>query len=207
MATHKDLSVVLVESSLVVADGWHVLDHNAVVGMLSILVEDVIRFNHIVYDARLGDLLGAKLLLRAQVHPIIVAKMVVAGNGGELDTSADQEVNEGGLHLGLTRLEVITTNKGNVALGELNGSRHKCVLRRSIDERRFLKDARDGENRGWGDLLVPRLDSSHQIVSGIVDTFDDVGVTLSVGSPLDDDFVEIVSVFEVAILLISYVTN
>ena len=45
---------------------------------------------------------------------------------------------------------------------------------------------------------MPRLDSLQQIVSGIVDTTDDVCVTLSVGGPLDNDFVESMGLFKFA---------
>lgn len=40
--------------------------------------------------------------------------MVVRSDGGELDAGANEEVNQGGLHLGLTRFEVISANESFV---------------------------------------------------------------------------------------------
>ena len=42
--------------------------------------------------------------------------MVIAGNGGELDTSRYEEVHESRLHFGLTRLEVVTSDVTVVTL-------------------------------------------------------------------------------------------
>src|ERR1700730_17473773 len=112
MPSHENLSVVLIQSTLVVTNSWHVLDDDSVIRMLALLVENRVGFNHVIHDVGLGDLLGAELLLGAEVLSIIVAEMVIAGNGSELDTSADQEIDQSRLHLGLTRLEVIATNEG-----------------------------------------------------------------------------------------------
>lgn len=94
MTVQENLGIVLIKRTLVVTDSGHVLDDNAMVGMLAFLVKDVVGSNHIVDHVGFGDLLGAELLLRAQIHTVVVAEMVVAGNGGELDTGVDQEVNE-----------------------------------------------------------------------------------------------------------------
>lgn len=48
MSTHEDLSVVLVQSTLVVSDSRHVLDDNAVVGVLALLVQDRVSLNHVI---------------------------------------------------------------------------------------------------------------------------------------------------------------
>lgn len=45
---------------------------------------------------------------------------------------------------------------------------------------------------------MPRLHSLHQVVSRVVDTINDVGVTLSIRGPLHNDLVEAVSRLEVA---------
>jgi len=128
VAAHEDLGVVLVEGALVVTDSGHVLDDDGVVGMLALLVEDRVGFNHVVDDVGLGDLLGAELLLRGEVLAVVVSQMVVAGDGGELDAGADEEVDESRLHLGLARLEVVATDKSVVLLGEVNGTRDEGVL-------------------------------------------------------------------------------
>lgn len=63
MTTHEDLGVVLIESALVVTNSRHVLDDDSVIGMLTLLVEDVVSLDHIVDNVRLGNFLGAELLL------------------------------------------------------------------------------------------------------------------------------------------------
>lgn len=158
VAAAEDLGVVLVERALVVADGGHVLDDDGVVGVLTGLVEDGVGRDHVVDDVGLGDLLGAELLLGAQILAVVVAQVVIAGDGSELDTSVDQEVNESRFHLGLARLEVITTNESALFLCKVNCTGNKGVLGRTVNERGILQDASHCENGGWGDLLVARLD-------------------------------------------------
>lgn len=146
VAAHEDFGIVLVKSTLVVPNGWHVLDDDSVVWMLSRLVQNGIGLDHVIHNIGLGDLLGTELLLRAQVLSVIVAQMIVAGNGGELDAGADEEVDESRLHLGLTRLEVITTNVRIMLLGKFNASWDEGVLWRAIDEWSILQNACDGED-------------------------------------------------------------
>lgn len=50
MATEEDLSVVLIKSTLVVANSRHILDDNAVVGMLALLVQNVVSRDHVIHD-------------------------------------------------------------------------------------------------------------------------------------------------------------
>lgn len=146
VAAQEDLGVVLVERTLVVADGGHVLDDDGVVRVLALLVQDGVGGDHVIDDVGLGDLLGTELLLRAEVHTVVVAKVVVAGDGGELDAGVDQEINEGGLHLGLARLEVVTADEGAVLLRKLDGTRNEGVLRGAVDERDLLQDTGNSED-------------------------------------------------------------
>ena len=53
MAAEEDLGVVLVERTLVVANGRHVLDDDGVVGVLAFLVQDVVGGDHVVDDVGL----------------------------------------------------------------------------------------------------------------------------------------------------------
>ena len=172
MTTHEDLSVILIKSTLVVANSRHILDDDSVIGMFTFLVEDGISLNHIVDDVRFGNFLGAELLLRAKVLSIVVTEVVVAGDRGQLDTSADQEVDKGGFHFGLARLEVITTNESVVLLGKLDSTWHEGVLGGPIDERDTLKNRGDCKNSGRRDFLVPSLDSFEEVVRSIIDTRD-----------------------------------
>lgn len=196
VSAHEDLGIVLVKGTLVVGDGRHVLDDDTVVGVLVLLVQDRVGLDHVVDDVGLGNLLGAELLLGGQVLAVVVAEMVVAGNGGQLDTGADEEIDEGRLHLGLAGLEVVTTNVGIVLLGQLDGTRDKGVLGRAVDEGGLFQNTSDGKDGGRGDLLVTLLNGLEEVVRGVVDAGDDVGVALGVGSPHDNDLVEAVVLLE-----------
>jgi hypothetical protein len=159
VTSHEDLGIVLIKSTLVVTNSWHVLDDDAMIGVFTLLVKNSVGGDHVIDDIRLGDLLGAELLLGAEVLSVVVTKMIVAGNSSELDTSTDQEVNKSGLHLGLTRLEVITTNERTMSLCKLDATRNKCILWRTIDERCVLEDASNSEDGGRSNFLVSVLDS------------------------------------------------
>ena len=199
VTSHEDLGVILVESALVVAHGWHILDYYTVVWMLSLLVENVVGLDHIVYHVGFGNLLRAKLLVAAQIHAIIIAKVVVARNRGELDASVDHEVHERRFHLCLSGFKIITTDEGVMLLGKFNSTRHKSVLGGAVDERGVFKDTSNSENGRWGNFLVTRLDSLHQVVGSIIDTLKNVCVTLRVGSPLNNDFIKAVSLLEISV--------
>lgn len=201
MATEEDLSIVLVEGTLVVTDIGHVLDDNAVVGVLALLVQDVVSLNHVIDDVGLGNLLGAELLLGAQILAVVVAQVVVAGNGGQLDAGVDEEVHKCRLHLGLARLEVVATNVGVVLLGKLNSAGNKGVLGRAVDEGGTLQDTRDSKDGGGRNLLVTLLNSLEKVIGSVIDSVDDVGISLSVGSPQDNDLVKAVVGLEVTNVL------
>lgn len=201
MATEEDLSVVLIKSTLIVANSGHVLDDNAVVGVLALLVQNVVSRDHVIHDIGLGDFLGAELLLRAQVLAVVVTKVVVAGNRGQLDTGIDKEIHQGGLHLGLARLEVIATNVGIVLLSKLNSTRNKGVLRRAIDKRCALQDTGNSKDGGRRDLLVTLLNSLEKVIGSVVDTINEVGESLSVGGPQNNHLVKVVVGLEVANVL------
>lgn len=65
----------------------------------------------------------------AQVLFIIVIKVVVGHNGEQLDTYIHEELGKHhGLGLYLARLEIVTTNKELLTLGELDDIMDKCIL-------------------------------------------------------------------------------
>ena len=198
VTTHEDLRVILIESPLVVADRGHVLDHDGMVGMLARLVEHSVGLDHVVHHVGLGDLLGAELLLRAEVHAVIVAKVVIAGNGRELDAGIDHEVDKCRLHFGLTRFEIVSTDKSTMLLREVDGSRNKGILGRTVDERSILENAGHCKDSRWRDFLMTVLESLEQIVSSVIDALYKVRVALSVGRPLHDDLVQAMSFLEFA---------
>ena len=146
MSTHENFCVILIKCALVVSNSWHVFDDHSVIRMLSRLVEHIVRFDHVVYNVRLGDLFRSELLLGAQVHAVIIAQMVVAGDRGELNASIDHEIHQSRLHLRLARLEVVATNEGAVLFSKLDSTGNEGVLRRPIDERCVLKDTSNRED-------------------------------------------------------------
>jgi len=80
--------------------------------------------------------------------------------------------------------------------GELDAAGDKGVLRAAVDERRTFEDAGDGKDCGGSNLGVAGFDGCQKICGGVVDSWDDVGVALSVGSPLNNDFFEAVILLE-----------
>lgn len=201
VSTEEDLSIVLIQSALGITNSWHVLDDDGVVWVLIWGIEDAVGGNHIVDNVGLGDLLGAESLLLGQVAAVVVSEMVVGSNGGELDTGVDEEINEGRLHLGLTRLEVITTNVRTVALSKVDNTWDEGVLWGTVDEWNTLLNTSNGEDGGWSNFIMTSLDSGEDVVGGVVDTIDELSVTLSVGSPEDNDLVEVVLGLEVTNVL------
>lgn len=95
MTAHENLGIVFVKSTLVVGNSRHILDHNAVVRVLALLVQNVVSLDHVINDVGLRNFLGAELFLGTQVLAIVVAKMVVAGNRCQFNTSIDKEINQG----------------------------------------------------------------------------------------------------------------
>ena len=160
------------------------------------LEQETVGIYHVVDDAALADLLALELTLSRQVLAVVVAEVVVGGDGEGLDTSVDEELGEDGLELGLAGLEVITTDEGLLALGELDGTRDKGVLGSTVDEGLVLEDGGDSEDGGGGNLRVGVLDGVQEVIGGVVDARDDIGVALGVGGPEDDNTVELVVLLE-----------
>jgi hypothetical protein len=198
VTTHEDLRIILIQSTLVVSNSWHILNNNAVIRVLTFLIKHIVSSNHIIDNIGFGDLLGAELLLGGQVFAVVVAEMVVGCDGGQFDTGADEKVDEGRFHLGLTGLEVVTANEGFVLIGEIDAAWDKGVLRRTVNEGGAFQNTGNGEDSGWRDLLVSALDGLDEVVGSVVDANNEVSETLSVGSPLDNDLIEVVGSFEVA---------
>lgn len=190
VSTEEDLGIILIQSTLVISNSWHVLDDNAMVRVLALFVQDTVSLNHVINDVGLGYFLGAELLLGAQVLAVIVSEMVVAGNRCQLDAGVDEEVNKSRLHLGLARLEVIAANEGTMLLGQLDGTRDKGILRRTVDERGLLENGGHCENGGGRHFLVALFNSLEEVVSGVINALDEVGISLRVCGPHDNDLVQ-----------------
>lgn len=146
MSAHEDLCVVLIQRPLVVTYRWHILDHHCMVRVFSRPVKHAVGLNHVVHHIGLGDFFGAELFVRTQILTVVVTEMIVAGYRSQLDSGVDQEIHESGFHLGLSRFEVISANESAMLLRKVDYSRHKGILRGSIDEWSFLQNTSNGKN-------------------------------------------------------------
>lgn len=117
VSAHENLSIILVERALVVANRRHVFNNDRVVGVFASLIQDRISLDHIIDNVALRDFFRSELFLRAKVLAVVVAEVVVTRDGGQLYTRVDQEVHESGLHLRLSGLEVVAPDEGRVRLG------------------------------------------------------------------------------------------
>lgn len=128
VSAHEDLGIVLIKRAFVVSHRWHILDDNTVIRVLSRPVQNTVRLDHVIHHVGLGDLLGAELLVGTQIFAIIIAKMVVAGDRSELDSSIDHKIDKGRLHFGLSGFKVISTNESAVLLREFDCTWDKGIL-------------------------------------------------------------------------------
>ena len=194
----EDFRSVLIESTLAITHKRNVLDDDQVIGLLSVGIENTVGGNHIVHNTGLGDLLRAELLRGGEILAIIITKMVVRSNGGGLDTSTHQVINKHRLDLGLTTLEVITGDESLVLLSQLENTRNKSVLRRTIDIGISFKNGSNGEDSGGSHFRMASLDSVKEVFSSIVHTRNDIGVTFRIGGPQDNHLVQLVFLLETA---------
>ena len=78
--THEYLRRVLVHRSFAIGDEGNVFDDDAMVRLLAGLVQNPIRFDHVVDDITLGYLLRTKLLRSGEILSVVVAKVIIADN-------------------------------------------------------------------------------------------------------------------------------
>jgi len=93
-------------------------------------------------------------------------------------------------NLGLSGLEIVSSDEGLLLLGELDESRNTGVLGSSVDEGASLEDRSDGKEGRGRDLVVRLGDGGEKVLRSIVDSRNDLGVPLGVGGPEEDDLVE-----------------
>src|SRR5882762_9474996 len=91
--TAKDLGVILVDGPLRIANGRNILDHDNMIRMLAFslllafsghfrrLVKQPVGIDHVIDDAALADLLRLELGFGGEVVSVVVAEMVVGGDG------------------------------------------------------------------------------------------------------------------------------
>jgi len=201
LATEENLRGVLIHGTLAVPDVRHVLDDDAVIRVLARAIQDRIGPHHVVYDVGFRDLLGTEGLRGGEIAAVVVSEMVVADNGDGLETGTNEEIDEDGLELGLTRLEVITTDNDVVLHGKIYKTRDKGVLGGTVDKGDTLENRGDTiEGRG-GNLGLIALNGRKEVFGAIIKTGDNLGETLSVGGPEDNNLVDTRGSFEAANLL------
>lgn len=198
VSSEEDLAGVLVEGSLAVADVGNVLDDDDVIRVFVGLVQEAVGGDHIVHDVALADLLGAELLWCRQVLSVVVTQVVVADDGGRLESCGDEEVNHDRLHLGLTTLEVVSSDGDVVVNGEVDNSGHERVLWASVDVRASFEDTGNSEHARGRDFVFSSLESGHEVLLGVIESGDDVAEAFSVSGPDDDDLVDVVLLSEVS---------
>jgi len=172
---------------------------SSLLGQLSgSLEQDRVGSDHIIHNRRLGDLLGPELPLGTEVLSIIVSEMVVGRDRKWLDTGINQEFSQDGFNLGLTRLEIVSTDESLVLLGELDGTGDKGVLRSTVDIGTTFENGSHGKDGRGSDFFMGRLDGGEEVFGSVVDSGDDLGVSFSVGGPENNDIVELVVGLEVS---------
>lgn len=77
-------------------------------------------------------------------------------------------------------------------LSKLNTAGDKGVLGRAVDERHAFENGGHGKDGRGRDFLVRGLNGLEKVVGSVVDPWNDVGVTLSIGGPEDNDTVKMV---------------
>eukprot|EP00955_Chlamydomonas_euryale_P084946 364033-Chlamydomonas_euryale.AAC.6 len=127
--------------------------------------------------------------------------VVVRHDRHRLQAGTDKVVDEHRLELGLPALEVVAADKHVAAHRHLDHARHKRVLRRAVDKRHALLHRRDGIQRRRRNLRLVALNRCQQIVRGVVEAVDELGVALRVCGPQDDDLVDTAGRLEVTNLL------
>jgi len=202
-ATAEDLGIILIDSTLGITNGRNIFDDNNVVGMFPLtngstfrnfrsLEKKAVGVNHVIDNTTFADLLAPELPLSRQVTTVVVSKMIIRSNGKWLDTGVDKKLGKNRLKLSLAGLEIVATDEGFMTLSELDGTRNKGVLGSTINERLVFEDGSNSEESGRGNLRVGVLDRIQEVIRGIIDTGDDVAVTLGISGPEDNNAIETV---------------
>mmetsp|Transcript_2721 Transcript_2721/g.7422 ORF Transcript_2721/g.7422 Transcript_2721/m.7422 type:complete len:395 (+) Transcript_2721:172-1356(+) len=200
-STHENLARVLVHRPLRVTDVRDVLDDDTVIRRLALLVQNLVRRNHVVNDAALGDFLGAERLRRTEVLTVVVAEVVVRHDADRLDASTDEKVDENTFHLRLPALEVVARDENAARHGEVNESRNEGVLRRSVDVRCVLKNACDGIQRRRRDLSLVAFNAREQSFLRSVQLVRHLAESFGVCRPQNNHLVQVSALLEVAYVL------
>ncbi len=83
--------------------------------------------------SQLSHLFRSELLRGGEILAVVVAQVIVAHDGRRFDSGRDEEIHENRLDLRLTRFEVVAPDVNAVFLSKFDDSRHKRVLRTSVD--------------------------------------------------------------------------
>ena len=114
----------------------------------------MIRRNHVIDDATLGNLLAAELTLGTEIVAVVIAKVIIARNRERFNASIDEELGQNTLELCLSRLQVVTANERLVLLRELNDTRNESVLGSAVYERSAFEDRSNSEDGARRDFVM-----------------------------------------------------
>lgn len=87
-----------------------------------------------------------------------------------------------------------------MSFGKVDYPWNERILRGSIDEGNVLKDGGNSEDGRWRNLLMSSFNRSHEIVSSVIYTVDEIGIALRVGGPQDNDLIKTVLDLEIAVI-------
>mmetsp|Transcript_23187 Transcript_23187/g.43878 ORF Transcript_23187/g.43878 Transcript_23187/m.43878 type:complete len:575 (-) Transcript_23187:124-1848(-) len=198
---HEDFGGVLVHRPLRIGHVRYVLDDDDVIGMLVLLEEYAIRCHHVIDDVAFRNLLGTELTRSAEVLTVVITEVIVGNDAHGLNPGGNEEVDHDGLHLGLSRLEIVPGDEHLLLTCQFDNSRHERILRRSVDEGSSLEYTRHGKNGGGTNLRLSHLDAGENVVGGIVDPLLDGREALRVGRPEKNNLIEGIGRLEIANVL------
>ena len=101
----------------------------AVIRLLLPFVQNALSLSdHVVYHVALGDLLGPELGGCGQIFTVVVAQVIVGHDRRWLEARVDEKIHDDGLELGLSRLEIVSSDENIFFFSQLNAARNKGIL-------------------------------------------------------------------------------
>jgi hypothetical protein len=186
-SVEEDLGDVLIHSLLCVSGEWSVLDNDGVIDSLVVIwVQNLVGFDFVTKNTSLGNFLRSELSWFVQVLTVIVTKMVVTHAGSESETRSHEEVKHDRLELGLSGLEIGTTDEGVVVGVQFDHTFGDGVLWGTVQESDTFKGTGNGVKHRTGDWGVVS-DQSFNLGGGLQVLFVEL---LGVSSPENDNLID-----------------
>lgn len=86
-SVHEDGAGILIQSPLGVLNKWNILDNDLMINLvISLWVENRVRFDSIIKDSSFGDFFGLEAFVLLQIFSVIVSKMVVGNDRRKSDS-------------------------------------------------------------------------------------------------------------------------